>query len=183
MTDFSTRHPLLHTAPAAGFEQPFEMLAACHERVRRMLRLLLRLADHLPGHGADRRAADAARDVMRYFDIAGPAHHQDEERHVLPWLAAHGRAALADTLAAEHRRMTEAWALIRADLDGVASGAWQAADAPQQRRRWEDFATLYQHHIEREEAQAFPPVRAASDDAALKRIGSEMAARRGVPSP
>ena len=28
-----------HSAPAAGFEEPFEMLATCHERVERMLAL------------------------------------------------------------------------------------------------------------------------------------------------
>lgn len=36
-----TASPLiLHAAPAAGFDQPFEMLQACHERVGRMLVLL-----------------------------------------------------------------------------------------------------------------------------------------------
>ena len=29
-----------HRAPGAGFEAPFEMLDACHERVHRMLALL-----------------------------------------------------------------------------------------------------------------------------------------------
>jgi len=40
----------LLATPAVGFEQPFEMLAACHERVNRMLALLERLREHLPGH-------------------------------------------------------------------------------------------------------------------------------------
>ena len=34
-------------SPGAGFEAPFEMLAACHERVERMLTLLARLQQHL----------------------------------------------------------------------------------------------------------------------------------------
>ena len=70
---------ILHAAPGAGFDQPFEMLLACHERVERMLGLLERLAQHLAEHGCTPDAAQAARDVMRYFDIAGPAHHEDEE--------------------------------------------------------------------------------------------------------
>ena len=77
---------VLHAAPAAGFDEPFEMLAACHERVQRMLRLLRRLAAHLGEHGADAQAAQAAVDVMRYFDEAAPRHHDDEELHVLPRL-------------------------------------------------------------------------------------------------
>ena len=48
-----------------GFEAPFEMLDACHERVERMLRLLGKIRDHVKSHGADTQARDAARDVMR----------------------------------------------------------------------------------------------------------------------
>src|SRR5665647_521132 len=69
----------LLATPAVGFEQPFEMLEACHERVNRMLALLVRLREYLPGHGTDDNARQAARDVMRYFDLAAPHHHQDEE--------------------------------------------------------------------------------------------------------
>ncbi len=78
----------LTAAPAAGFEQPFEMLEACHERVQRMLALLGRLREHLASHGADEQARQAARDVMRYFDQAAPEHHRDEELHVFPPLLA-----------------------------------------------------------------------------------------------
>ena len=88
----------LHRTPSAGFDQPFEMLSACHERVQRSLALLQRLQDHLASHGADPQARDAARDVMRYFDIAAPAHHEDEERHVLPVLRAQGEDAFAAQL-------------------------------------------------------------------------------------
>jgi hypothetical protein len=45
----------LHASPAAGFDEPFEMLAGCHDRVQRMVDLLERLAGHLPRHGCDRR--------------------------------------------------------------------------------------------------------------------------------
>lgn len=34
-------------SPAVGFEQPFDMLEACHERVRRSLSLLERLIAHI----------------------------------------------------------------------------------------------------------------------------------------
>ena len=63
----------LHRSPSAGFDQPFEMLAACHERVQRMLALMTKLAAHLPAHGADEQARSAARDVMREARNAGAA--------------------------------------------------------------------------------------------------------------
>ena len=80
-------------SPSAGFDQPFEMLGACHERVQRTLDLLQRLQTYLAEQGVDDSARQAARDVLRYFDIAAPLHHQDEERHVFPPLLAQGDAA------------------------------------------------------------------------------------------
>ena len=49
-----------HASPDAGFEAPFELLTACHERVQRMLRLLDRLQQHLAERGWDAQGADAA---------------------------------------------------------------------------------------------------------------------------
>ena len=43
----------LHAGPGVGFDEPFEMLVACHGRVERMLDLLERLAQHLLDQGAD----------------------------------------------------------------------------------------------------------------------------------
>lgn len=120
----------LHPGPGAGFDQPFEMLAACHERVARMLGLLQRLQAHLQQRGADASASSAARDVMRYFDQAAPQHHLDEERHVFPLLRASADprlVALAGRLQAEHRTMAAAWAVLRGDLQAVAEGRWPAA--------------------------------------------------------
>jgi hemerythrin-like domain-containing protein len=180
----SARGPeTLHAAPASGFDQPFEMLGACHERVQRSLALLLRLGGHLQRHGADAQAADAARAVMRYFDVAGPAHHDDEERHVLPWLAAHGHLALAERLHADHGRMAADWARVRAALAEVVAGRWDRDAAAATLAGWEAFARLYAAHIEAEETQAYPPAAAAFDAAARDAMGREMAARRGAAGP
>src|SRR5512139_608099 len=176
-----TTSPLtLHAAPAAGFDQPFEMLVACHERVQRNLDLLLRLGAHLQRHGADAQAADAARDAMRYFDLAGPAHHEDEERHVLPWLRAHGHATLAERLHRDHERMAGEWAAVRVVLADVATRRWDAEAAPAHLRRWQAFAALYEDHIAAEESHAYPPVREALDSGAQQAMAREMAARRGA---
>ena len=74
--------------PDAELESPFEMLQACHERVDRMLMLLAKLQRHLGHTGCDDAARRAAGDVLRYFDVAAPLHHQDEELHVFPALMA-----------------------------------------------------------------------------------------------
>lgn len=173
----------LHAAPSAGFDEPFEMLLACHERVERMLGLLERLATHLDAQGCDDAARRAAQDVMRYFDLAGPAHHEDEERHVLPLLAAGPDAALqalAQRLRQDHQTMTGQWQAVRADLAGAAEGRWPAAPDAARTARWRAYATLYREHVRAEEALAFPAARARLDAAGQAAMGREMAARRGA---
>ena len=103
------------------------MLLACHERVQRSLDLLLRLQAHVATQGADGQARDAARDVLRYFDLAGPQHHADEERHVLPRLRTAGLGALADRLAADHAEMERQWRALRPALAGLAAGVDRVA--------------------------------------------------------
>jgi hemerythrin-like domain-containing protein len=171
----------LHPGPGAGFEEPFEMLAACHQRVHRMLGLMERLAVHLRDTGADASAQQAARDVMRYFDLAAPAHHEDEERHVLPRLRLGAQAALADRLHAEHARMSTTWAGVRADLQRVADATWQAAEGDAAAVRWQAMAALYRAHIEVEESAAYPAASGAIDAATRRAMGDEMARRRGLP--
>ncbi|MEJ8815283.1 hypothetical protein WKW77_29760 [Variovorax ureilyticus] len=78
MTSSARLNSLIASA-AAGSEQPFSMMEACHERLQRTLGLLERLCAHVARQGADEQARRAARDVMRYFDKAAPQHHLDEE--------------------------------------------------------------------------------------------------------
>jgi hemerythrin-like domain-containing protein len=184
----------LHPGPAAGFDEPFEMLAACHERVARMLGLLQRLQVHLPQHGADAAARSAALDVMRYFDRAAPQHHLDEERHVFPLLLASGDAALAalaTRLQAEHLQMAAAWAALRVELQAVADGCWPAAGAaadplaastPAAAPDWQAFVALYEQHARAEDDIAYPAAGARTGPAEQAAMGQEMALRRGLPA-
>ena len=171
---------VLFATPGAGFEAPFEMLAACHERFERMLTLLERLAAHVADQGADTQAREAAADVMRYFDLAAPQHHEDEERHVLPLLRAHGHAALAERLHAEHAAMVEGWAALRPALDALREGNAAAALTPAAQQAWREFAALYRSHAQAEERMAFPTVQALLDATAQRAMGQEMAQRRGA---
>lgn len=172
--------PLLFNPPAAGFDQPFEMLAACHERVARMLALLERLAEYLGSRGCDEQACGAARDVMRYFDLAAPAHHEDEERHVFPALRRTGADALVAQLQAQHHAMAEHWAALRPALAAVAEGRWRADEPAMDPALWSAFAALYREHLAIEDSQAFPAACRHLDDPAQRAMGAEMARRRGV---
>ncbi|MDZ7858190.1 hemerythrin domain-containing protein [Sphaerotilus sp.] len=169
-------------SPAVGFDQPFEMLHACHDRVERTLSLLARLVAHVRDHGHCEDSRSAARDVLRYFDLAAPHHHQDEERHVLPPLLASKDAAqraLAEQLIADHRRMEMLWAVVRGPLQQWAEAQPTAtATAFAQPQALAEFTALYADHIAREEGRAYPLVLAVLDTATLAAMGAEMAARR-----
>lgn len=178
----TTRQPLLHAGPAASFDEPFEMLAACHERMQRTLDLLARLRAHLPAHGADAQAQQAARDVLRYFDQAAPQHHRDEELHVFPPVLASGdaaSAALVKRLQQEHRQMEEAWVAARGVLAAIAEGRLQQADAAAS-QALEAFSTPYAAHLAGENDVVFPAARALLDAAATAAMGREMRRRRGA---
>ena len=170
------------SSPVASYEQPFEMLDACHERVRRMLALLGKLRAHLDLHGADGQARQAARDLLRYFDQAAPEHHRDEERHVFPALRASGDArlvAVAECLHADHRAMERGWAALRPILSAVREGECDRL-SPAAGALCDDFQALYARHIEDEETVAYPRARTRLDAAALQAMTTDMMARRGV---
>lgn len=170
-------------APAVGFEQPYEMLEACHERVQRTLDLLGRLLDYAQDKGQDAQTRSAASDVLRYFDLAAPLHHQDEEQHVFPLLLEQGDATLrasVQQLQSEHEEMGQLWLLIRVPLQRWRDGGDNPQDRPDTalKAAAQRFAALYAGHIPREEQLVFPAARAAMDPATQARMGAEMQARR-----
>lgn len=179
-------------SPAVGFEAPFEMLEACHERVQRMLGLLARLQAHLETVGCDDQAKQAAIDVMRYFDQAAPLHHQDEELHVFPPLLKGPDAAmhaLVQTLQQQHKAMEALWSALRLVLQAVADKAKppSAANPTEARplpaldpKLVADFTNLYQQHIALEETRAYPAARGAHTADSLQQASLDMMRRRGV---
>jgi len=177
--------PGLHT-PGAGFEAPFEMLAACHERVERMLALLTRLQQHLLASGCDDSARRAASDVMRYFDLAAPLHHADEELHVFPPLLAGtdaGLRGLVQRLLQDHRAMELAWPAARCILAAVADGlttGWTPLLA-EQTAALQAFTALYQRHLAEEDGLAYPAAQRVLSAVALQAMGRDMMQRRGTP--
>jgi hemerythrin-like domain-containing protein len=172
---------LLPTAPA--LDEPLEMLGACHDRIEAQLRTLERLLDYLPAHGADAQARGAAQAVLRYFELAGPNHHEDEERDLFPVLAARAAPAEAACVQAlirdlldDHARMAAALAVVRGQLAPIAAGEAAPLDEAAVRR----LAALYRGHIERENGELLPLARRllAPDD--VRALSVAMSARRGV---
>ena len=173
------------SAPAVGFEQPFAMLEACHERVQRTLALLARLRAHVRQHGADTDARQAARDVLRYFDLAAPLHHEDEELHVFPPLLAGDDAVLrrvVQRLQQDHRDMEAAWVAARAALASVTQAppaGWAHFSAPEE-ATLTGFTRLYDRHLRDEDGLVYPAAKAGLSPKALQAMSADMMRRRGL---
>jgi hemerythrin-like domain-containing protein len=168
---------------APGFDEPLEMLSACHERIEAQLATLERMVPHLETRGCDAEARSAAQAVLRYFDTSGVLHHQDEDEDLFPLLRAraaeHERpevAATLDELEREHATMHAQWTRLRERLQAIAGG--EARLDPEEVAR---FAWLYRRHMDRESAAVLPFAREALDEAQRAALGKRMAARRNIP--
>ena len=169
--------------PGAAYAEPFGLLDACHERVRRSLDLAQRLAAHVAAQGADADAAQAAADVLRYFDLAAPLHHEDEERHVFPLLEQLGEprlAAACAALRAEHVQIAALWQQRLRPLLETVRQRTETPDVDELARAAADFAALHTGHLEREDQLVFPAAATRLDAAAQQAMGLEMASRRGL---
>jgi hemerythrin-like domain-containing protein len=170
-------------APAPGFDEPLEMLYACHGRIQDQIATLEKMVPHLARAGCDAAAREAARAVLRYFDSAGAQHHEDEEQDLFPLLRRYAGAAgrgevlaALDELAREHRSMNEVYARIRPRLEDIAEARSPRLDIEQVAH----FAWLYRRHIMREEALAFAYAAEVLTPAERAELGARMAHRRGA---
>lgn len=164
---------------APAFNDPLEMLKACHGRITAQCDTLNRLVAHLHEQGNDEQAKQAARAILRYFDSAGQHHHQDEEQDLFPILIASGNdeiAAYITRLLDEHKGMEGAWRDLRVQLVEIAQDQANTVDAGIA----EDFIARYARHIKFENETFLPLAQTLLNEAQVQQLGSSMAKRRGI---
>jgi len=170
---------LIGSATAPTFDDPLEMLRACHGRIEAQCLTLTRLVHHLSKQGCDEQAVQAARAILRYFDTAGQHHHQDEELDLFPRLIAtqdQTVTMLITRLLQEHQRMEAAWNNLRPLLLAIAEDHKASLDT----HIAQHFIDLYARHIETENGTLLPLAQTLLTPEQLQAIGLSMAARRGV---
>ncbi len=175
-------------SPGVGLDEPFAMLDACHERVERTLRLLARIVPHVAAHGIDEKAQRAAVDVLRYFDVAAPLHHGDEERHVFPLLLEQNDAAttgLVNQMLNDHQEMSAQWAALRLTLVQIAADDHAERVACLVAQEFEQqiaaFTALYAIHLNTESRTLFPVAARLKTEDALRDMSDDMRLRRMTP--
>lgn len=168
--------------PEAG---GLELFGACHDRVERQCATLLRMGPHVAEHGFDTAARDAALAVMRYFELAAPLHHQDEEQDLFPAVS---EAALAaresiplvwvDALLVQHQQLAGLWASLRAALQALCDGqSWDWPSAQVQA-----FVAHYHAHLALENEHLLPWARTNLAPEVLAQIDDHASARRRPPN-
>ncbi len=144
------------------FDDPFDMLTLCHEKVRRFAALTGKLKTHVEHHGADDAASQAATSILRYFNLAAPLHHADEEQDVYPALRQHLPEEPSDTrrieleraindLEAEHAHLADLWDAVRIWLEQLEHKKYV-----QPPECVPEFVMAYPHHADREEREIYP---------------------------
>jgi hemerythrin-like domain-containing protein len=169
--------------PAPGFDQPIAVLKHCHDRIRRQIGTMQRLTAHLPEHGANIEAQQAAKAVLRYFTQAAPNHHADEEIDLLPALQATASGADADALQQllpeilqEHEQMAALWKTLEPALTAIAAGDPVALPETALRQ----FADMYLGHMSKEETIIAPMAKRILEPAQIAALGKAMQVRRGI---
>ncbi len=172
---------LIDTAP--DFSQPIAVLKHCHDRIRKQLATLQNLLTHLPRHGNDAAAQQAAKAVLKYFDSAAPNHHADEEQDLIPMLRATAQGADAALLAelvpailAQHQQMDTDWGIIKAQLEQIANGSGTALSGADVSR----FSEAYLAHMEKEEQNIAPMAKRIFSEEQMAKLGTAMQVRRGI---
>ena len=62
----------------ASWEEPIEMLYACHSKVKRFCNQLRILPDYLTQNGINQAVKNDVKQILTYFNLSAPLHHDDE---------------------------------------------------------------------------------------------------------
>lgn len=165
----------------ASFEDPLGLLTSCHDKIIHFSSTLYKLSTLLRQDGWSEELSTTAKNIRRYFNIAGPEHHLDEEQHLFP-------AIIAYDLKSEHQEIIT---LINQMIkDHVESDAlWekidlllsqQSNDFKQLEKLSEQFEKSMHEHAELENSIIFPFAKTHISEKEFKKMGKAIAERRGV---
>ena len=167
--------------PTLDYEHPLDIIEACHERIRRQLALLHKLAAHVRFKGTDAEARDVASFLLRFFDTTAANHHDDEEddlfpavEHFAPSRELNAVRALLFQLRGDHKKFQGRWSDMRPRLAAMAEGR-EGGLTEQLAARFDEG---YGQHMDFEEREMLPLARRVLPPDAVARLGKSMSRRR-----
>ena len=151
------------------------------------LRALIAVADQSRNGTLNQEQRDALEKALTYFHDAAPKHTADEEQSLFPRMRKVDhpdvKAALAqvESLEKEHRLADELHAQVdRLGRQWLATGTLLTAELATVRAALDELKKIYDRHIAIEDEQVFPLAKKVLAADEQKKVGEEMAARRGA---
>lgn len=159
------------------WDEPIEILYACHGKVKSFCRQLQLLPDYLAKNGVNQAVKNDVQQILNYFNQSAPLHHDDEEKDFFPALIKQRPEAQTDVdlLEAQHIELHQNWDELSAQLVALLNGEIQHID----RELIQRFVVGYDQHIAIEEP-LFELGREHLSQEELNSIGQIMAERRRV---
>lgn len=157
--------------------EPIEMLYACHSKVKRFCKQLQILPAYLAQHGVNQAVKNDVQQILNYFNLSAPLHHDDEEQDFFPALVAVYPSAQVsiDELESQHHQLHQNWADLAVELQAIVEGKQTRLDETLIQR----FVAGYDVHIGLEEP-LFELGKQYVDAQTLSAMGERMAARRKI---
>lgn len=159
------------------WDEPIEMLYACHSKVKQFCRQLEILPDYLDKNGCTQAVKNDVKQILNYFNHSAPLHHDDEEKDFFPALIKHLPTAQAsvDELESQHEALHQNWAELAIQLEELLAETRSTLDRALIKR----FVSGYNLHISIEEP-LFELGREHLVQSELREMGKVMADRRKV---
>lgn len=161
----------------ATWAEPVDMLYACHSKVKRFCKQLQILPAYLAEHGVNQVVKNDVQQILTYFNVSAPLHHEDEERDFFPALVAVYPQAQEqiDALESQHIHLHQSWDALAIQLRELLEDKRNSVDEALIKR----FISGYDLHIPLEEP-LFELGKEYLSQEKLAEIGQVMAERRKI---
>ena len=168
---------ILEPQKFASWNEPIEMLYACHSKVKRFCRQLTILPDYLAKNGCNQAVKNDVQQILNYFNQSAPLHHDDEEKDFFPLLVKYVPEAQKDIdeLERQHVTLHNSWTKLSEQLQALLKDERENIDVT----LINHFVSGYDKHIALEEP-LFELGKQHLSESELREIGNIMSARRRV---
>lgn len=168
---------ILEPQKFASWNEPIEMLYACHGKVKRFCRQLTILPDYLAKNGCNQAVKNDVQQILNYFNQSAPLHHDDEEKDFFPLLVKYVPESQKDIneLERQHITLHDSWTKLSEQLQALLKDERENIDVA----LINHFVSGYDKHIALEEP-LFELGKQHLSESELRQIGEIMSARRRV---
>ncbi len=165
-----------YTDPATDFSNGLAVLKSYHEDFLVRGDQLLALVDSIKQQGMNEELANQCMDACCHYSHANHLHHQDEEQGLFPLMLGHSALidGMIERLMLDHEEIEKAWELLAKKL----ANPEKTTDFDQLQRLAIDFEKLQRQHLNREDEDFSPKIKATLTDEQLWQLGKKLAELR-----